>query len=201
MKHITNEGENNSIEIDPSVVWNGDVHIIVKGNNNRLFIGPNTVVNGGIIEFQGNQNLISINQQCNINGAFHCKTDNGHLTIGASTTIGWAQITLHEPGSITLGKDCMLWGNIYIDVSDMHSILDVETYERINRPQDIVIGDHVWIGKDVHILKGVNIGKNSIIRVKSLVTKSIPENSMVLGNPAKVIQSGVTWKRGLAPLT
>lgn len=53
----------------------------------------------------------------------------------------------------------------------------------------IIIEDNVYIGYDVIILPGVTIGKNSIIGAKSVVTKSIPPNSVAVGIPARVIKS------------
>lgn len=52
----------------------------------------------------------------------------------------------------------------------------------------IVIGENVWIGSDVRINKGVTIGDNSIIAANSVVTKSIPSNTIAAGNPAKVVK-------------
>ena len=53
----------------------------------------------------------------------------------------------------------------------------------------VIIGDNVWLGRDVTICKGVTIGDNCIIGTKSVVTKSIPSNSIAVGVPAKVIGS------------
>ena len=53
----------------------------------------------------------------------------------------------------------------------------------------IEIEDNVWIGSSVTILKGVHIGRNSLIGAGSIVTKDIPENSIAVGNPCKVINS------------
>lgn len=52
----------------------------------------------------------------------------------------------------------------------------------------IVIGDNVWIGQFSRICKGVKIGENSIIAANSVVTKNVPPNSIVAGNPAKVVK-------------
>ena len=50
------------------------------------------------------------------------------------------------------------------------------------------IEDKVWIGANVTVLKGVTIGKNAVIGAGSVVTKSIPENAIAIGAPAKVIR-------------
>lgn len=54
---------------------------------------------------------------------------------------------------------------------------------------DIIIGSNVWLGDKVTILKGVTIGNNVIVGANSVVTKSIPSNSVFAGNPGKVIKS------------
>jgi maltose O-acetyltransferase len=53
---------------------------------------------------------------------------------------------------------------------------------------DIIIGDDVWIGMDCTILGGVSIGNGSVVAAGSVVTKSIPDNVLVGGVPAKVIK-------------
>ena len=53
----------------------------------------------------------------------------------------------------------------------------------------VIIKDNVWIGESVSVLPGVTIGLNSIIGANSVVTKDIPDNSIAVGNPAKVIKS------------
>lgn len=55
----------------------------------------------------------------------------------------------------------------------------------------IIIGENCWIGANVRICKGVTIGDNSIVAACSVVTKDVPANSIVAGNPAKVVKTGI----------
>ena len=55
-------------------------------------------------------------------------------------------------------------------------------------PGRVVIGNNVWIGSSVTILSGVTIGDGAIVGAGSVVTKSIPDNCIVAGNPAKIIR-------------
>jgi maltose O-acetyltransferase len=68
-----------------------------------------------------------------------------------------------------------------------------DTYGGAAEP--ITIADDVWIGFRSIIMKGVNIGKGSIIGAHACVYKDVPEYSIVTGNPAKIIKQGVSWKR------
>ena len=58
----------------------------------------------------------------------------------------------------------------------------------------IIIGDHVWIGKNVTIMKGVTIGDGAVVGAGSVVTKDVPFNTVVAGNPAKPIKTIEKWK-------
>ena len=53
----------------------------------------------------------------------------------------------------------------------------------------IVIDDNVWIGRDSRILKGVTVGKGSIVALGAIVTRDVPPYSVVAGNPAKVVKT------------
>ncbi len=59
----------------------------------------------------------------------------------------------------------------------------------------MIIGNHVWIGENALILKGVKIGDNSIVGAGSVVTKDVPNNSIVAGNPARIIKNNINWER------
>ena len=79
----------------------------------------------------------------------------------------------------------------------MHSIVDVASGARVNPPRDVIIGEHVWIGQRSMILKGSHIEAGSIVGAGSIVTGHVPPNSLAVGNPARVIRSGVTWNHKL----
>ena len=63
----------------------------------------------------------------------------------------------------------------------------------LNPAKPVVIGDRVWIGQGAVILKGVTIGNGAIIAAGSVVTKDVPPNTMVAGNPAVVKKENVKW--------
>ena len=106
-------------------------------------------------------------------------------------------ISVTENGKICIGKDCMFSFGIDIRNGDSHSILDLQG-KRINKARDIVIKDHVWLGANVTVLKGVHIGSHSIIGTRSVVSKSCQtDQSIYAGVPARFIKSGIDWNRKL----
>jgi len=85
--------------------------------------------------------------------------------------------------------------DIELKTGDSHSIFDLNTNSRINFGKSIKLGNHVWVGAHVVILKGVEIGDNSVIGTSTVCTKSIPACSLAVGIPANVIKTNVTWER------
>ena len=90
---------------------------------------------------------------------------------------------------ITIGNNVAISHDVTIMDSDAHYI-DYEDY-KISKP--IYIEDDVWIGTRATILKGVTIGKGSIVAAGAVVTNDVPQNSIVAGVPAKVIKENITW--------
>lgn len=171
--------------------------IIISGINNFVNISEGAILRNCTIKIFGDNNNINIGRDV---GAMDLNLwiedrDNG-IEIGNGTTVnGKTHIACIEGTSVTIGSDCMFSSNISLVTGDSHSILD-KTGTRINPSKDIMIGNHVWIGKENTILKGVTISDNSIVGAKSLVTKIFnEENVIIAGNPAKIIKAGINWSR------
>lgn len=65
--------------------------------------------------------------------------------------------------------------------------------KRINPSKDITVGERVWIGSKVSVLKGVEIGDSSIVGSGSVVTGKYESNVVIAGNPAKIIKRQIDW--------
>ena len=91
---------------------------------------------------------------------------------------------------IDIGEDVAIAENVSIRDSDNHSILN-NPGQQVSAP--IIIGNHVWIGMNATILKGVNIGDGAIVAAGAVVTKDVPPACLVGGVPAKIIKTGVEW--------
>lgn len=112
----------------------------------------------------------------------------GSLKICEKTSIGPFTI-IAAMEKVTIGSNCM--------IAEYVSIRDHEhAYERPDLPmreqgwviKPIEIGNNVWIGAKVTVMKGCKIGDNVIIGANSVVTRDIPPNSIAVGSPARVIR-------------
>lgn len=116
------------------------------------------------------------------------------LEIGANTYIG-AQVHIRVNHSMKIGNDVAIAWNCTLMDSDFHDYEINGEMQPITKP--VTIGDNVWIGNNVMILKGVSVGDNAIIGAGSVVTKDVPANTAVAGNPAKIIKHNVKPKHGI----
>lgn len=112
---------------------------------------------------------------------------NGSLTIGDKCNFsGESSIICHD--SVTFGKRCLIsWQTLFMD-TDLHQVIDLERGV-VNSNAAIVIGDDVWVCARATLLKGVSVGSNSVVSSNANVVTSCIGNSVLGGNPAKVIGS------------
>jgi acetyltransferase-like isoleucine patch superfamily enzyme len=114
-------------------------------------------------------------------------TSQPKIYVGANTYIN-RNTFIDASLSIVLGKDCAVGPSCYITDHD-HSIesdLSPLAQPLISKPTSI--GDRVWLGANVTVLKGVTIGNDAVIGAGSVVTKDIPAGAIAVGVPAKVIR-------------
>lgn len=115
---------------------------------------------------------------------------NSKLVIGDGTYIGEFQNIRASGGVIIIGKNCSISQHISMIASN-HSIAlgqDINKQKWDTVKTGIIIDDDVWIGANSVILPGVHIHKGAVIGAGTVVTKDIPENAIVVGNPAKIIK-------------
>lgn len=114
--------------------------------------------------------------------------EGGNLSIGEHVNFN-NDCELYCSKSITIGDDTIFANRCVIRDSDIHSI------DGSVNTAPIVIDNHVWVGTNSIILKGVTIGDGAVIGAGSVVTKNVPPNCLAAGNPAKVIKKNISWKR------
>jgi acetyltransferase-like isoleucine patch superfamily enzyme len=147
----------------------------------KVSIGHHFMMNNGTLN-----NKIGRQQPC-----FFIVAKNGELVIRDNAGISATAIVCWN--RIEIGNNVRIGGGTVIYDTDFHSL---NYLDRIPVPEitdniktaPILINDNVFIGAHSTILKGVTIGKNSIVGACSVVTKNIPENEVWAGNPAKFIR-------------
>jgi acetyltransferase-like isoleucine patch superfamily enzyme len=170
------------------VLWRCKGKVIAESTligirSNRLGLIP---FSRGIVEVSSNATfssgrIVRISHGCKI-------FVQGNLSIGEKTYIN-PNCLIVATKSIIIGSGCAISWNFQVMDTDMHHSTGSD---KVSAP--VIIGNQVWIGANVTILKGVEIGDGCIIAAGSVVTKSIPPGSLAGGVPAKVVKYGVTWK-------
>lgn len=93
-------------------------------------------------------------------------------------------VIISEGPGIEIGQNCLIGPEVSIFDSDFHGLVD----RRQPMKSAVKIGNNVFIGSRVIILKGVHIGDNSTIAAGAVVTGEVPANVVAAGNPARVIK-------------
>jgi acetyltransferase-like isoleucine patch superfamily enzyme len=94
-----------------------------------------------------------------------------------------------EPWIITLGNNVHITEGVRFLTHDGGTLLFRDKVPDLEITKPITIGDNVYIGNNVLLMPGVNIGNNVIIGAGAVVTKDIPDNSVAVGVPARVIKT------------
>ena len=119
---------------------------------------------------------VNIGKGTNINGPFFISSGGGKVNIGKYCAIA-------HNFRIRNRNHNMNYPNIQDKFQNRYGFKDLRVYKG-----DIIIGNAVWIGDNVMILPGVNVGNGAVIGAGSVVTKDVPDYAIVAGNPSKIIR-------------
>lgn len=176
------------------IPYKGSKFILNK--NSKILVNKVFRTNANCIKNNGRTTIIRMdeNSELKVKGDFSvyyggdiiCFKDS-KLEIGSGFCNSNVKIRCSK--EITIGDNVAISHDVTIMDSDAH-VIDYPEY-KVTKP--IHIKDNVWIGTRAIILKGVTIGKGSIVSAGAVVTKDVPEKCIVAGVPAKVIRENITW--------
>ncbi len=107
------------------------------------------------------------------------------LVIGAGTYLNYG-VSFSAHRELLIGENCLIGNYAVVMDGDYHDLFD---HRLPGKSAPVIIEDDVWLGLRVTVLKGVRIGRGSVIGAGSVVTEDIPPYSLAFGVPAKVIKA------------
>lgn len=187
----------------------------------RLLSGKALIVARGPLVFE-NDGTIDLRGDLYLGGGFlrtapsvtalAIRKGGSFVTHGVNTIYYGADIEVFQGAKLEIGRDCVFNLNANIICGGSIKIGDGVSLGRnvtirdnngghwMNTPgyrnvRPVEIGDHVWLTEGCTIMPGVKIGAGAIVGAKAVVFDNVPANSLVMGNPAKVVSENVEWKR------
>ena len=158
----------------------------------KLSISKKCFIGDGVTIYQDRDgDKVSLSEQVYLHQGTTLQTGKGgSISIGFSTDLEpRCQISAYI-GSVHIGKRGEIAPNCAFYPYDHGFLPGVPTRKQsLKSKGDIIIGDDVWLGFGVIVLDGVHIGNGAVVGAGSVVTKSIPENCIAVGNPAHVVKT------------
>jgi acetyltransferase-like isoleucine patch superfamily enzyme len=165
-------GQHNSIAIN-KLVRIDNLKIDILGNNSQLVIGKNVNIT-----------------DCH----FRVSGENALLVIGdGAVLVGNFILIADDDCTLEIGNGSLLGAGAQIRLGDSHAVVNINEMKVSNKATHVKLHNRVWLGLDCLVLKNVEIGPNSVVGARSVITKNLPANSLSAGVPAKVLRTGVTW--------
>ncbi|MBQ8465857.1 MAG: acyltransferase [Alphaproteobacteria bacterium] len=175
---------NASLELDDGVYMEGCTFMI---KDSHVHIGRNSEMMKVKISAY-NKSFIDLGTASTLTGEFDAK-DNAQIT-AKRLWCTWPPLVAAKEGKIVMA-DCGLADTVIYN-TDYHPIYDFSG-KRLNYNKDVFIDDDVWVGRKTAVLKGVNIGKGSILGFGTIVSKDVPPHCIVAGQPARIVKENVVW--------
>ncbi len=192
-------------------VWRGlyGLHVAVREGwiwsrrffwNEPLFRSQCAAVGPGLwmeeLPYIQGRGRITLGRGVRLSGRPHLSFNNRHLgapelTIGDGTFVGHL-CDIRVARSVRIGAHCLIAGGVTIADYDGHSLDAASRRAGDTSPltdvRPVEIGDDVWIGQGAVILKGVRIGDRAVVGAHAIVTRNVPCDSVVAGNPARTVR-------------
>jgi maltose O-acetyltransferase len=149
-----------------------------------LFVGPGEVVLGERVQFGWRASPQFYSGYC------HVEVSRPHATVevGDRTEFNNNLMIKSEGAGIRIGRDCLFGAGVEIFDSDFHDLRPGHRRNGQPKMAPVDIGDNVFAGMGVRILKGATIGSDAVIGAGAVVAKPIPPGTIAAGNPARVIR-------------
>lgn len=179
--HLNISGKNNYINIE-NIIGNGRLSLSVAGDNCKIDIGA--------IYLSCDMKIVLGQEHPNF-GKIHDIT----LKIGKDSSFESIKIiTFNSNTKISIGENCMFSYGVTIYNTDGHPIYEKGTDKIINKVNDLIIGNHVWCGAEVTILKNTTIADDCILGWGGVISgKFLTTNCIIAGNPAQEIRCNIDW--------
>ncbi len=196
---VQDNGLSNVYDIDKIKKYG--ISLKIEGNNNKIFLKDNAQIKNNLkIQIFGSNNEINlgniiIGRNLDILMAYPpLETNGSKIIIGDTSRFVDVRIMLLENNSkCKIGEDCMFSENVFLHLSDTHSIFDLDG-NLINYGGDVEIKDRVWVGRDALILKNAKLEHDTIVGARAVVSKKFDESNIIIaGNPSKIIKRGTKW--------
>jgi acetyltransferase-like isoleucine patch superfamily enzyme len=149
-----------------------------------LFVGPGEVVLGDGVQFGWKASPLFYAGYCHV----EVSRPHARIEVGARTEFNNNLLLKSEGAGIRVGRDGLFGAGIEIFDSNFHDLDPARRRDGTPRMAPVEIGDDVFVGMGVKILKGVTIGADSVIGAGAVVASSIPAGVIAAGNPARVIR-------------
>lgn len=168
--------------------------IRIKGKNNFVKTGFSSLLKGCEIIINGDNCKVMIGERSTLlNAELVCEDTGSSIETGDHCICaGKVHFAATEGKRIVIGDDFLCSDGVTIRTGDSHSIYG-EDKRRINPGKDVKISKHVWIGNQVILLKGTELGENDVVGSGSVVRGYFPDNVVITGNPAKIIRENISW--------
>jgi maltose O-acetyltransferase len=169
----------------PKFFWTGTIQI---GHHLRLNV-PVRIDGIGDINIGDNVSLGYVMAPCVGSGEIMLQArDKGSVISIGDNTFFSNNVSIVARKHIQIGLSCLIGDNVSIVDADFHEV-NPERRRESGHVAPVYIGDNVWLGSRVMVLKGVSIGDHSVIAAGAIVTSDIPPRSLAAGIPARVIKS------------